>query len=146
MKTILKQIIDYICDNPGFVLISSITLIQISPIKINPWSALLNLIRTFLIGDLSDNLNDVRDDVVDLKKDFEDEKISSKRWSILNYANSCRHGVRHTRDEWYHAIDQLREYEKYVEEHNIENGVIEEEAKYLRKLYAERCENNDFLL
>ena len=76
---------------------------------------------------------------------MEQEKADNKRWNILDFANSCRNGRRHTKDEWHHVIDQLKDYETFVEERGLDNGVMEEEAKYLRRLYAERCEKNDFL-
>ena len=125
-------------DNPWITILGSVTLIQIAPIRINPWSMLLNRIRKGILGDLES-------DVKALKKDFENEKISAKRWNILEFSNSCRNGRLHSREEWQHVVSQLKEYEVFVKEHQIENGVIEEETKYLRKLYAERNEKSDFL-
>ncbi len=41
----VQKILDYIFQHPEFVLVGSITLIQIAPVHINPWSAVLRLIR-----------------------------------------------------------------------------------------------------
>lgn len=135
---IIRYLLKFCTDNPWITILGTVTLIQIAPIRIDPWSTLLSWIRAALIGELES-------DVKELKKDFDAEKVSSKRWNILDFANSCRNGRLHTREEWQHVISQLKEYEVLTDQKGIENGVIEEEAKYLRKLYAERNDKNDFL-
>lgn len=135
---IIRYLLKFCADNPWITILGTVTLIQIAPIRIDPWSTLLGWIRAALIGELES-------DVKELKKDFDEEKVNSKRWNILDFANSCRNGRLHTREEWQHVISQLKEYEVITDQKGIENGVIEEEAKYLRKLYAERNEKNDFL-
>lgn len=135
---IVRYLLNFCADNPWITILGTVTLIQIAPIRIDPWSTLLRWIRAALIGELES-------DVKELKKDFDEEKVNSKRWNILDFANSCRNGRLHTREEWQHVISQLKEYEVITDQKGIENGVIEEEAKYLRKLYAERNDKNDFL-
>lgn len=135
---LIRHLLKFCTDNPWITLIGTVTLIQVAPIKVNPWNKLLSWIKSALIGELET-------DVKELKKDFENEKVSTKRWNILDFANTCRNGRLHTKEEWQHVISQLKEYEVFIDERQIENGVIEEEAKYLRKLYAERNEKNDFL-
>lgn len=83
--------------------------------------------------------------ISEFKRDFEETKAQNKRWSILTFARSCRNGELHSREEWKHAISELAEYEAYTEKKKIENGVIEEDAKYLRELYHERNVKNDFV-
>lgn len=142
---LIHKILDYIAQHPEFTLLGSITLIQIAPIKINPWIAVLRLIRGVLVGELAESIEGIKKDLLGLRQDVEQEKADNKRWNILDFANSCRNGRRHTKDEWHHVIDQLKDYETFVNERGLDNGVMEEEAKYLRRLYAERCEKNDFL-
>ena len=135
---IMKDIWGYLVDNPWIALFGTTVIIQISPIRINPWSTFMTWIRKMLVGDLENTM-------LELKRDFEEEKVSTMRWNILDFANSCRNDRKHTKEEWQHVISQLKEYEVFIEESEIDNGVIEEEAKYLRMLYAERNLKNDFL-
>lgn len=135
---IMKDIWGYLANNPWIALFGTTVIIQISPIRINPWSTLMTWIRKMLVGDLENTM-------LELKRDFEEEKVSTMRWNILDFANSCRNDRKHTKEEWQHVISQLKEYEVFIEERKIDNGVIEEEAKYLRMLYAERNLKNDFL-
>ena len=128
----------FIIDHLDVVILGLFTLIEITPVKINPWTKILRFLGNSINGD-------IRKDVTELKRDFEETKAKDMRWHILDFSNSCRHGRMHSREEWVHVIEQLKEYEVYTETKEIENGVIEEEAKYLRRLYQERCEKNDFL-
>lgn len=131
---ILKEIVTH----PTIVLIGAFTLVEIVPIKINPWKSLFKWVGNCINGDL-------QKDVSELKRDFEETKAQDKRWHILNFANSCRNGKLHSKDEWQHVMSELSEYENYTDKKGITNGVIEEDAKYLRELYQERNKKNDFL-
>ena len=141
-------LIDYLKDiftTPSVIIFGAITLIEIAPIKINPWAALFNWIGNIINGDIKTEIKGMKDDLTELKKDFEFKKAEDMRWEILNFANSCRRGVEHGKDAWRHAMSQLAEYESYTEKKHITNGVIEEDAHYLRELYQERNRKNDFL-
>lgn len=134
----LNEVWQYIVHHAELIIIGLLTFVQISPIKIDPWDMLLNIIKNALVGDIEKEMHSI-------KKDVAEEKINNIRWNVLDYANSCRNGRKHTKDEWYHVIGQLKEYERLVEENDIDNGVMEEETKYLRKVFEERLEKNDFL-
>ena len=113
-------------------------IVEVSKIKINPWRKLFTFIGDCINGDIKKQL-------LELKRDFEETKAQDKRWHILSFANSCRNGKRHSKDEWEHLIAELKEYELYTERKKIPNGVFEEDAKYLRNLYQRISLENDFL-
>ena len=128
----------------GGVIFLLLTLIEVTPIKINPWSGLLHWIGRKVNSDLYEAVKGLTNDVEKLKKDFEVKNANDLRWSILGFANSCRRGDRHSREEWKHAVDQMAFYEDYVDKHDITNGVIKEDTKYLRELYHKISVENDF--
>ena len=130
----LLEFLNGVLSNPSFVLLAGFTLVELSPIKINPWK---------WFGDLI--FGEFRKELSELKRDFEETKADDMRWNILNFANSCRRHEEHSKDEWRHVMSQIRYYEEYTEKKNIQNGVIDEDAKYLRELYHERNVKNDFL-
>lgn len=134
----LLETLREIITNPYVDCFLAMTLIEIVPIKLNPWSAILGWIGKRTTG----NLQEV---VAELKRDFEDYRANSMRWDILDFANSCRNGRQHSKDEWRHVLEQLKFYEEYVEAHDIQNGVFEADAEYLRELYQERNQKNDFI-
>ena len=142
----LDELFNSISINQGFWLVLVFTLVEIAPIKINPWKTLFKYIGKVANSEMNTKMDDMQDDLKRLKRDFELKCANDKRWDILDFANACRHGRRHDKEEWEHVIDQLKEYETYVEEYEIANGVIEEDTKYLRGLYQERLEKNDFFI
>ena len=134
---LLIAIYEFATNNSTLVLLGAVTLVEIVPIKINPWSVLLKWVGDIINGDLKADLSN-------LKRDFDETKADSMRWNILNFSRSCRHGEEHSEEEWSHAISQIKMYETFCEERDIENGVIEETSVYLRELYHERLHKNDF--
>lgn len=134
-----EKILAFVMDNPWITIVGTITLIQVSPIKINPWGAIIAYIKKAL------GITALENEIKGMRKDFQDEKVNNKRWNVLNFANSCRQGQSHTQEEWEHCLDELFLYEKYCEDYDIPNGVIVECAKFLRNSYHEHLTNNDFL-
>jgi len=106
-----------------WVLFFGFSLIQIAPIKINPWSTILRLIGKALTGDLREDLNSLITDV--------------RRQTILTFARECRHEVEHSAEEWNHVLQVAEEYEAYCTKYNIKNGRIKEDTKFIRGLYQE---------
>lgn len=142
------NIVDYLKDiftNPTVIIFGAITLFEIVPIKINPWSTLFRWIGKAINGELKEQLSDLSSDVSELKSDFEMKKAEDMRWEILEFANACRIGNEHSKDEWRHVMNQVSEYEEYTERKGITNGVIEEDTRFIRELYHERNLRNDFL-
>lgn len=127
------------------VIFVALTLFEIAPIKINPWSHLLKWAGGKINGDLLEDLKSLKGEVEVMKKDFEEKNAHDKRWSILDFANSCHNGRKHTKEEWEHVLNQLKYYEEYVEKHNIDNAVIEEETRFLRELYRELIAKSEFV-
>lgn len=131
--------------NPTVIIVGAVTLIEIVPIKINPWRWIFTKIGNLLTGDIRKEIKEVKDELKAVKDETRDYKVQNWRWNVLDFANSCRNGRRHSHDEWRHTISQLAEYENYIEANNITNGVFEEDARYLRTEYQEHCAKNDFL-
>lgn len=151
MTEFLESLQEFVT-SPAFILVGSVTLIEIVPVKINPWKWLFKWIGNAVnaedrknIQEIKNELDKVSKTVDDLKAERAHDKASDKRWRILDFINSSRHGRTHTREEWSHTLSELAEYEKFCEEKDIPNGVIDEGAKYLRDLYQENCKTNNFL-
>lgn len=134
----MQQILRWLTNHPLTSLVAFTGLIQIIPIKINPWSALLKWVSKIVTGDACRKIDDL------IKQVDENEK-DRIRWEILDFANSCRNGRRHTRDEFQHIVTLRDKYKKLLEKTNDTNGVFDVEYKYIQDLYAERLEKNDFL-
>lgn len=148
----MRQILEWCGQNIVAVLIGLSALIQIAPIKINPWSTLLKWIGDKTnqelnkkIGDMNKKIDDLANDMNELSQQRKEDEKDRIRWEILDFANSCRHGRKHTQDEYEHIIELNDKYNKLLKDTKDENGVFKAEYEYIQKLYKERQEKNDFL-
>ena len=112
------------------VLILFLSLIQISPIKLNPWDAILRWIGTRLTGGIQAELKE-------LKKEVKQLWVNSHRQSILTFARECRAGMDHSSEEWTYILNLCGEYEEFCSKNEVVNGVIRENMKYIRDLFHE---------
>lgn len=139
----ITPLLDFLKDfltNPAILLFGTITIFEVSPIKINPWKWIGRAIN----GDIMKKLEKVEQDVATIKKDQEEDNAENMRSRILSFAASCRRHEHHDAEEWNNIISTIKKYETYVKERGIDNGVIEENAAFLRELYHKRLVNNDF--
>ena len=113
-------------------------LVEITPIKVNPLSWLLKWIGSKVNGEMLKRIDK-------LEANVDTNEMDRIRWEVLDFANSCRNGRRHTQDEFEHIITLVKKYEALLEKLGKENGVFEMEYKYIVKLYEKCQQENDFI-
>ena len=107
-----------------------LTLIQISPLKIDPWDKILGWVGKRVNGETEKQ-------VEKLEKQVRDMWINDHRQCILTFARECKADIGHSSDEWTNVLNVAEEYEKYVTENKVTNGIITQDTAYLRNLYQE---------
>lgn len=112
------------------LLILLLSLIQVSPLKIQPWDRILGWIGKKTQGEM-------RKQITDLQKQVTDIWISSHRQSILTFARECRADIDHDAEEWNHILSIADEYEVYCSMHSVSNGVVKADTRYIRDLYQD---------
>lgn len=100
-----------------------LSLIQISPIKLNPWDKLFTWLGNKLNGKVV--------------KQVQDLWINTHRQTLLTFARECRAGVEHSAEEWGYVLNVADEYEAFCEKNGITNGVVRADTRYIRDLYHE---------
>jgi len=141
----IKDIVDWIGNHLWTIIIVISIFIQITPIKINPWSALFKWIGKTITGNACSKIDGLMEKVEKIEKDVKTNEKDRIRWEILDFANSCRNNRKHTRDEFQHIVALNDKYKRLLKETNDTNGVFEVEYNYIQDMYAERLEKNDFL-
>jgi len=141
----MQQVVEWIGKNLWTIVIVVSIFIQVTPIKVNPWSALFKWIGKTITGNACSKIDGLIDKVEKIEKDVKNNEKDRIRWEILDFANSCRNNRKHTRDEFQHIVALNDKYKRLLQETNDTNGVFEVEYNYIQDLYAERLEKNDFL-
>ena len=112
------------------VLIILFSLIQISPLKLNPWDSILGWVGSKINGGMKEQLKE-------LQKQVSDIWINAHRQSILTFARECRADIDHDAEEWNHILSVADEYEVYCHKNVVSNGVVKADTEYIRGLYQE---------
>ncbi len=129
----MKRVYEIIeCGVAGWVMIllGFLSLIQISPLQLNPWDTIFQWVGRKLNEETEKRLTEVEKQITGMW-------INDHRQKILTFARECRSNISHSSDEWSNVLNVSEEYEQYVREKNVTNGIITQDTEYLRTLYQE---------
>ncbi len=91
----------------GGVLLVLLTLIQITPVKINPWSWFARKIGRAVNGELSAKVDKLGIDVRSLRREFEEREATVCRTHILRFGDEILHGVRHSKEHFDQILTDI---------------------------------------
>lgn len=129
----------------GLALVVILSLLQISKIPVNPWSAILKWIGNHLNADLNTKIGDIEKKLDKHIEESEKKEISDTRRDILEFCNACMNKRKHTKEQFVFVIKECDEYEEYVEKNHIRNGEITAAIEEIRRLYSRCLQQGDFL-
>lgn len=144
----LQSIIELIATDGGSWLILVVilmTLIQVTPIKVDPWSFIFNWFGNQINKDLYDKLTKLENKLDEHIKESTSRDIRLRRETILDFGNSCMNGRRHTREEFEFIISECDKYEKYCLDNKIINGVATATIAEIKRIYTVCLQDNSFL-
>ena len=107
----------------GAAILLLLSLIQISPVKLDPWDRIFAWIGGKLNGNLQKQVREIW--------------INMHRQAILQFARECRAGQEHSEEEWSHVLNVADEYEQYCLKNSVVNGIVKQDTLYIRQLYQE---------
>ena len=128
-----------------FLLIVLSGLVQISTIKIYPFDWFFNLIGKKLNRGIFIKVEEIEKKLDKHIEDDDREKLEAKRRDILDFANACMNGRRHTQEQFNFVIKKCDEYEKYIEDNHVKNGEISSAIEEIRRLNTRCRQRNSFL-
>ncbi len=129
------------------------TLIQISPIKINPWSYLARCVGRAInkeviekFNTLEQEINEVKQDIGNVKAAAAEREAKDTRIRILRFGDEVLHGMEHSKEHFDQILLDITEYEQYCEEHPLfKNDMTRLTTQQIMKAYTVRWEKHDFL-
>lgn len=127
------------------ILVILMTLIQIAPIKLNPWDKILTWLGNHMNADIVKRVDIIEAKLDEHIKESSDERLRKVRADILCFGNSCMNGQPHTKEEFEFVISECDQYEKYIEKTQSKNGVATTAISEIRRLYEKGIQENSFL-
>ena len=130
----------------GGALFVLLTLIQLAPIKINPWSAIAKAFGRAINSEVLEKVTQLEGEMQGIKDSMAEEKAVSCRARILRFGDECLHGERHTKDHFDQTLRDIAAYERYCDEHHdFENNVTELTSDRIKEIYRRCLDSGDFL-
>ena len=130
----------------GTALLILATLIQIAPIKINPWSWLAKNIGKALNGEVVEKVDSLEKNIENLRVECEEREATKCRARILRFGDEILHNVRHSKEHFDQILLDITAYEQYCNTHpNFKNNVAIATINRINREYDECANNNGFL-
>ena len=125
----------------GGIVSALLTLVQITPIKVNPWSAIARAIGKALIG------GDIMAKLEEHIRVDDERDADMHRYRLLRFNTELLRKTRHTKEEFDEILYSVTYYERYCEDHpKYENNRAVLAIENIKRVYKECMETNDFLL
>lgn len=139
---------EILCGSGGGVLIL-LTLVQISPIKVNPWSMLLEWLWKPMISKMEaieQDMKTVKREVDTIRDENREVHAKDCRVRILRFSDEVYLGQPHSQEHFKQILGDITHYEKYCEEHpEFENQIAVAAIGQIKESYNQRLRKHDFL-
>lgn len=128
----------FVKENLGWTLIGAFTVIQVSPIKINPWSWLSKLIHGFLFAEIDKQLTAIASKVDRVENIIEEREAVLARTHILRFNDELLNNIHHTNEYFLQTLDDIKTYDKFCEKNpQFSNGRTVQAAENIKRIYEQ---------
>lgn len=130
-----------------------LTLLQLAPIEVNPWSAMAKAIGRAINADVLKELEEVKAGQAKTQKKLDDHirvdderNADAHRTRILQFNNELLREIDHTREDFIEVLSEIDFYEKYCDAHrDYQNNRAVCAIENIRRVYMDRLQKHDFL-
>lgn len=152
-------------------LIALSLIIEITPIKLNPWSWVAKKIGTAFngevmkeignlksdmgkeignlkteMGNVNKEVQGIKKDVADIREEAKEREATNRRARILEFGDEILHEVDYSKEHWDSVLMDCSAYEHYCDDHpHYMNNVAKATIKHIKHMYAKHLEDDSFL-
>ena len=131
----------------GGGLVALLTLLQIAPISVNPWSAIARAIGRAINADVLEELKETRSRLDAHIKADEEYNADARRTRILRFNNELIRDVPHTREDFIDILADIDDYEEFCRKNpDYKNNRATHAIANIGRVYDERLQKHDFLI
>lgn len=130
----------------GGILVALMSLVQLAPVKINPWSALAKALGRAINADLMQELAATKT-ALEKHIQMDDERnADAHRAKILAFNTELLRGIGHTREDFIEILAEIDCYENYCRSHpEYKNNRAKHAIANIGRVYDDRLKKHDFL-
>ena len=131
----------------GGVLLALMTLVQIAPVRLNPWSAIAKAVGRAINADVARELTEIKAKL-DAHVTMDDRRnADGHRTRILHFNNELLRSIAHTKEEFVEVLAEIDAYESYCDEHpDYPNNRAVLAIQNIKGNYQARLQKHDFLV
>lgn len=123
-----------------------LTVVQISPIKFDPWSYILSEIGKAMTGELAKEVKDLNTKVCELERSVHESGAVAARIRILRFGDEIYRGTKHTKEHFDQCLHDITTYEQYCHDHpDFKNNMTLLTVQHIKDVYADCLEKHQFL-
>lgn len=145
----IAVLLKYNCGLFAGVFFVILSLVEISPIKINPWSWIGNVLNKGIIDRLdkqSQDIDAMKTKISNIQKEVNENSATSSRYRILRFDDELLHGVMHTKEHFDQILVDIDIYEKFcVRNPDFRNNLATMAIAHIKTIYQKCSEDNSFL-
>ena len=142
------------------VIIILLTLIEITPIKLNPLGWIAKKIGSAFNGDVmkemghlktemrtvKQEVQSIKTDVADIREEAKEREATNRRTRILEFGDEILHEVDYSKEHWDSVLMDVTEYENYCDDHpHYMNNVAKVTIKHIKHMYEKHLLEDTFL-
>lgn len=129
----------------GF-LVLLMTIIQIAPIKLDPWSWLLRKIGKTMNEEINNKVNSLEKGLKKLQISCDERAMNDCRTRILRFNDEILHKQRHTKEHFDQILIDISNYESYCGAHeDYKNNIANLAIKHVKDTYNNCVDDGTFL-
>ena len=123
-----------------------LTLIQIAPVKINPWSAVLGWFGKQINKDLLAQMKTMKSEIDTIRDENREIHAKDCRVRILRFSDEIYLGRNHSQEHFKQILGDITHYENYCDHHpEFENQIAVAAIAQIKDTYNARLRKRDFL-
>ena len=129
------------------LLIVILSLLEVSKIKINPWSALAKGIGRAINSEIITKIESLQNQLDSHIQRYETHNANECRTRILHFDNEILRDIPHTKEEFIEVMAEIDGYEEYCATHpQYKNNRAIHAIENINRTYNERLKKHDFLV
>lgn len=123
-----------------FFLTIILSLVEISPLKLNPWQWL----KSF--ADIPQKVNKLSEDLDKLDREFKDDRAFRWRNMIINRGDRIQDGHKFRREVWEDTMETITNYKKYCDKNpDFKNELATMTIQYLENEFLKAKQSDNFI-
>lgn len=128
------------------LIILILSVIQIAPIKVNPWSYILKKLGNTMNEEIIEKVDRLGNELKGLQKSCDERAMNDCRTRILRFNDEIIHGIRHTKEHFDQILIDISTYESYCGAHgDYKNNIANLAIERIKSTYIKCGDEGTFL-